>query len=92
MAEKKNIKPPGLIKLAAMWRQEKNGKDCLVGFCQEAVVYVFKNKYKQLGSNQPDYFLYVGPKYNENKKSGGKKEQEEPEYPFLVVNDDDTPF
>jgi len=49
-----------LIKLGGLWINKKQGKeDFLAGNFGMARILVFKNSFKALGSNEPDYVMYI---------------------------------
>ena len=76
-----------LIKLAALWEnQSKAGNTYLVGdFNPNIKLLLFRNAYKQIGDNRPDWIAYLAPKESEIEKGGVA----EPPGP---VTDDEIPF
>lgn len=55
MAEKSE-----LVKIGALWKgEDQNGNPKLTGKLGDARLLVLKNTYKEEGSKQPDYVVYV---------------------------------
>ena len=50
------------IKLSGLWsNQTQSGDSYLSGSLGSAKLLIFKNTFKEEGSNQPDYNLYLAP-------------------------------
>ena len=49
-------------------RKDKKGDPMFSGSVGPIEVLVFKNNYKQEGTNQPDYILYVAPKKKQDEE------------------------
>ena len=72
------------IKLSGLWlNQTQNGDNYFSGSLGSAKLLIFKNTFKEEGSNQPDYNLYLAPIE--------KKEEVEAELPPTKPKDD-IPF
>jgi len=72
------------IKLSGLWsNQTQSGDSYLSGSLGSAKLLIFKNTFKEEGSNQPDYNLYLAPVE--------KKEEAQEELPPMKPKDD-IPF
>ena len=72
------------IKLSGLWsNQTQSGDSYLSGSLGSAKLLIFKNTFKEEGSNQPDYNLYLAPVE--------KKEEAAEELPPTQPKDD-IPF
>tara|TARA_R100001463_G_scaffold40684_1_gene86134 strand:- start:964 stop:1230 length:267 start_codon:yes stop_codon:yes gene_type:complete len=77
------------IKLTGLWQNEmKDGGSYLNGTLGTAKVLVFKNTYKQEGSNEPDYNMYLAPK----KAKEGDEEEYGASNPQPEAPVDNMPF
>jgi len=73
------------IKLSGLWsNQTQSGDSYLSGSLGSAKLLIFKNTFKEEGSNQPDYNLYLAPV---EKKEEAAQEELPPTKPK-----DDIPF
>ena len=72
------------ITLSGLWlNKTQNGDSYFSGSLGSAKLLIFKNTFKEEGSNQPDYNLYLAPIE--------KKEEAEEELPATQPKDD-IPF
>lgn len=54
---------PDLVPIGGLWiHEDRDGKTFLSGYLGEALLFVFRNKFKKKGEKQPDYRMYVTPK------------------------------
>ena len=61
-----------LIELSGLWTgQDKNGNPMMTGSIGNASILITKNTFKEEGSNQPDYNLYLAPV--EKKEEGAEE-------------------
>lgn len=75
-----------MIKLTGLWANEsRNGEKYMVGTIGGAKVLIMRNKFKEEGSREPDYNLYVVERGN-REKDGGTEGQRDP------YGVDDVPF
>ncbi len=50
-------------KIGALWvHEDKNGKKYLSGKCQDCEIVIFKNGFKEDGTNKPDWIIYASDK------------------------------
>jgi hypothetical protein len=57
-------------KIGALWvHEDKKGKKYLSGKCQDVDIVVFKNGYKEEGTNKPDWIIYVSEKKDKPEES-----------------------
>ena len=52
-----NDRKPTRIRVAGLWKNEKDGKEYLSGNWGGARILIFPNGYKE--GKQPDYYLYL---------------------------------
>lgn len=70
-----------LIKITGLWESvDKNGNPVLSGNLGGARVTIFKNTFKEAGSNQPDYNLYIAEnkRRDEDSNSGSRVDEDVP--------------
>jgi len=79
-----------LVRLAPLWkRKSKAGNKYLGGQLGDAPAVVLPNTYKEDGSNQPDYYLYVSPRRRKDDASDTPQDTPQVSAP---VAEDDLPF
>ena len=85
-----------LVKIGALWESTtKQGDTCLTGKMGDAMLLVFKNKFKEQGK-QPDYIVYVAKPTRKDEPvqadlNYGFDEPAVSDNPH-IVNEDDIPF
>jgi hypothetical protein len=79
-----------LVKITGLWLNvDKDGAEYLNGYLGNAKLLIFKNTYKEKGSKQPDYNLYVTKK--EEAPTALPKIESEPKNE-APISDFDIPF
>jgi len=65
-----------MIEIAGVWEgTDKNGNLKLSGSMgYKANILILKNNYKEEGSNQPDYKIYIAEKQGENRGQGSSSD------------------
>lgn len=64
-----------LVNLGALWKNEKDGNQYLSGTFGNAVIFVFKNKWKKKDTD-PDYKIMVGSRAKKEKAPASTESSE----------------
>jgi hypothetical protein len=77
-----------MIRIAALWKNtSREGEAYLSGYLGDARLYIFKNKFKEEGTRQPDYLCFVKAKERRDDPAPRKQETKD-----TGITDADLPF
>lgn len=79
-----------MVPLCGLWEnKDKQGNVYLNGYLGDSKIMGFRNKYKDEGSNKPDWKFYLAPK---NKKNEDYQKNNDDNSQATISDQDDIPF